>query len=209
MDTDTTVAPAAMSPVSAPEAADGTAVAGALQTITAELTSTVEALALAPEALESLARVVDDADRVFVLAAGRSGFALRMTAMRLMHLGRTVHVVGETTAPAIRPGDVLLTASGSGTTGGVLRSAEKARSAGARVAAVTATSGSPLTELADAVVVVPAAQKLDRSGAVSAQYAGGLFEQSVALLGDAIFHALWRRSGLTGDDLWPYHANLE
>ena len=44
---------------------------------------------------------------------------------------------------------------------------------------------------------------------VSAQYAGGLFELSVALVGDAVFHALWQASGLSADELWPRHANLE
>ena len=32
---------------------------------------------------------------------------------------------------------------------------------------------------------------------------------AVALLGDALFHALWQRSGLGADDIWPRHANLE
>ena len=55
----------------------------------------------------------------------------------------------------------------------------------------------------------PAATKTDRSGTASAQYAGGLFEQAVALVGDAVFHALWARGGQSADDLWPRHANLE
>jgi len=29
------------------------------------------------------------------------------------------------------------------------------------------------------------------------------------LLGDAVFHALWKRSGADADELWPRHANLE
>ena len=84
--------------------------------------------------------------------------------MRLMHLGLDVHVVGEVTAPAIRAGDLLLTASGSGTTGGIVRAAQTAVSAGARVAAMTAAPDSPLATLATATVVVAAAEKLDRSG---------------------------------------------
>jgi len=129
--------------------------------------------------------------------------------MRLMHLGLTVHVVGEVTAPAIGEGDVLLTASGSGTTGGIVGAARSAVDAGARVAAVTTDDSSPLAEVATAVLIVPAADKLDRSGAASAQYAGGLFEQVVVLVGDALFHALWQRSGQSADDMWPRHANLE
>ena len=159
--------------------------------------------------LDAFADLVDDAERVFVHGAGRSGLALRMTAMRLMHLGLEVHVVGEVTTPAIADGDVLLTASGSGTTSGIVAAARTAVDAGARVAAITTAADSPLADLAEAVLVVPAADKQDRSGTASAQYAGGLFEQTVVLLGDAVFHALWKRSGADADELWPRHANLE
>lgn len=160
-------------------------------------------------ALGSIADLVSGAPRIFVLGAGRSGLALRMTAMRLMHLGLEVHVVGEVTSPAIGRGDLLLTASGSGTTGSLVRAAETARSVRARVAVITTAPDSPLAALADATVVVPAADKLDRSQSASAQYAGSLFEQVVVLIGDALFHALWRRSGQSADELWPRHANLE
>ncbi|KQO46297.1 MULTISPECIES: 6-phospho-3-hexuloisomerase [unclassified Frigoribacterium] len=159
--------------------------------------------------LDAFADLLDDAERVFVHGAGRSGLALRMTAMRLMHLGLEVHVVGEVTTPAIADGDVLLTASGSGTTSGIVAAARTAVDAGARVAAITTAADSPLADLAEAVLVVPAADKQDRSGAASSQYAGGLFEQTVVLLGDAVFHALWKRSGADADELWPRHANLE
>ncbi|GAB3285655.1 6-phospho-3-hexuloisomerase [Kineosporia babensis] len=159
--------------------------------------------------LSRLAQLLDRYERVFVLGAGRSGLALRMTAMRLMHLGLTVHVVGEVTTPAIGPQDILLTASGSGSTAAVVRAAETAVAAGAEVAAITTNPRSRLAELAGTVVVVPAAEKLDRSGAASSQYAGSLFEQTVMLIGDALFHALWLNSGASGDDLWPRHANLE
>lgn len=159
--------------------------------------------------LIDLADLVDDSRRVFVLGAGRSGLALRMTAMRLMHLGLDVHVVGDTTTPAIAADDLLLTASGSGTTESIVRAAERASAIGARIAAITTAEASPLSELADVVVRVPAAQKLDRSADASQQYAGSLFEQAVVVIGDGLFHALWQREGTSADDLWPRHANLE
>ncbi|PTL72553.1 6-phospho-3-hexuloisomerase [Rathayibacter caricis DSM 15933] len=187
-----------------PTADPATALAVIVAEVTAAATSLTE-----DDRLEPVAALLADADRVFVHGAGRSGLALRMTAMRLMHLGLVVHVVGDVTTPAIREGDVLLTASGSGTTGGIVRAAQSAVDAGARVAAITTASGSPLAELASAVVIVPAAEKLDRSGAASAQYSGGLFEQVVVLTGDALFHALWKRRGESADELWPRHANLE
>jgi 6-phospho-3-hexuloisomerase len=60
------------------------------------------------------------------MAAGRSGLALKMAAMRFMQY--TVFIVGETNTPAILEGDLLLVASGSGTTSSVVSSAEKAKS---------------------------------------------------------------------------------
>ena len=188
----------------------GARVADAVTTIGRELDVVLAATArTGPDALARIADLLSAAPRVFVLGAGRSGLALRMTAMRLMHLGLAVHVVGDVTTPAIASGDLLLTASGSGTTAGILRAAETAHAVGAAVAVMTTAEDSPLARSATVAVIVPAADKLDRSGAASAQYAGGLFEQAVVVLGDALFHALWKRSGQTADDLWPRHANLE
>ncbi|PWB96959.1 6-phospho-3-hexuloisomerase [Salinibacterium hongtaonis] len=187
-----------------------TGVGYSLARIARELDSVVDHLVHAdPIALAGFVELVAEAPRVFVLGAGRSGLALRMTAMRLMHLGLEVHVVGEVTTPAIGRQDLLLTASGSGTTGGIVRAAQTAVAAGAVVAAITTDPDSPLASLASATITVPAAGKLDRSGEASAQYAGSLFEQTVVVFGDALFHALWMRSGASADELWPRHANIE
>ncbi|MGV9790901.1 6-phospho-3-hexuloisomerase [Streptomyces sp. NPDC003435] len=166
-------------------------------------------VAIDPGEAERLLAAVTAASRVFVLGQGRSGIALRALAMRLMHLGLRVHVIGEATSPAIAAGDLLLTASGSGTTPSVLAAARSAVDAGAAVAAVTAAPHSPLASLTPTVLVIPAAAKRDRSGETSAQYAGSLFEQALWLTGDALFHALWQRSGLTAEELWSRHSNLE
>lgn len=205
-----------MTPTDSTPPDDQGSVATALELVADEVDAAVSAVLDADAGdddtsgqLDAFADLVDDAERVFVHGAGRSGLALRMTAMRLMHLGLEVHVVGEVTTPAIAEGDVLLTASGSGTTSGIVAAARTAVDAGARVAAITTAADSPLADLAEAVLVVPAADKQDRSGTASAQYAGGLFEQTVVLLGDAVFHALWKRSGADADELWPRHANLE
>ncbi|SKB37324.1 3-hexulose-6-phosphate isomerase [Arthrobacter sp. 49Tsu3.1M3] len=149
------------------------------------------------------------ADRIFVTGAGRSGLVLKMAAMRLMHLGLTVHVVGETTAPAIRAGDLLLAASGSGTTAGVVKAAETAAGLDARVAAYTTNAGSPLAAVAAAVVLIPAAQKTDHGSAVSRQYSGSLFEQVLFATTEAVFQSLWDEDAAAAEDLWQRHANLE
>src|ERR1035437_9007710 len=117
-------------------------------------------------------RTILKARRVFVMGAGRSGLAMRMVAMRLMHLGLRVHVAGEVTAPAIASGDLLVVASGSGTTSGAVHAAEVANKVGAQVLALTATPESTLGKLAQHLIVVPAAAKQDHGGLRSEQYAG-------------------------------------
>jgi 6-phospho-3-hexuloisomerase len=187
-----------------------TPVTSALAVIAAENAAALGALAAANgDRLDDAAALIRSADRVFVLGAGRSGIALQLTAMRLMHLGLTVHVVGEVTAPAIGAGDALVVASGSGSTAGIVRAAQTGTEVGASVVAITADAASDLAELATVTIIVAAARKLDRDSDVSEQYAGSLFEQTVVTIGDALFHALWKASGLSADDLWPRHSNLE
>ncbi|TFC24756.1 SIS domain-containing protein [Cryobacterium sp. TMT1-3] len=183
--------------------------ADALGLIFAENSRVVDVLRASASSLDVAASLLAAAPRVFVLGAGRSGLALKMTAMRLMHLGLDVHVVGEVTSPAIAAGDVLLVASGSGTTGAIVRAAETADGVGASILALTTAAASPLGQLAAVTVLIPAAAKQDHDGQASAQYSGGLFEQSVLLVGDALFHTLWQLSGRTAEELWPRHANLE
>ncbi len=156
-----------------------------------------------------LARHLNEQSRVFVAGAGRSGLVLRMAAMRLMHLGLNVHVAGDTTTPAIGSDDLLLVASGSGTTSGVVKSAETAKKSGARIAAFTTNPDAPLAALADAVVIIPAAQKTDHGSSLSRQYAGSLFEQVLFLATEALFQSLWDHTDIQAEDLWLRHANLE
>ena len=152
---------------------------------------------------------IQDAERIFIVGAGRTGLALKATAMRLMHLGFTVFIVGETTTPAIKKGDLLIAGSGSGTTSSIVKAAEKAVFANAQVVALSTTTESPLAKLSSHTVILPAAQKQDHGATISKQYAGSLFEQSVLLLTDAIIQTLWRLDGTPAEELWKRHANLE
>ncbi|WP_066904757.1 6-phospho-3-hexuloisomerase [Millisia brevis] len=172
-----------------------------------EITRTV--LAVRPDDLAAAADAIEGARRVFVLGLGRSGIALRALGMRLMHLGIEVHIVGETTTPALGDRDVLVLASGSGTTASIVRAATTAAAVGASTVVFTTDPTSPAARDARVVVVVPAAAKTDLASAASQQYAGSLFEQSVLVLGDALFHTLWRRTGAPAEELWARHANLE
>lgn len=137
--------------------------------------------------IEATVARIDIAERVFVVGAGRSGLMASAFAMRLVHLGSRVHVVGEATAPTMRTEDVLVAVSGSGTTSGTVRAAEEAVRAGTEVVAVTTDLDSPLAGTAAAVLHIPAATKHRREGeASSAQPLSSLFDQCVHLVFDAI-----------------------
>lgn len=188
-------------PVSARNVADASAA------IQQELTQTLSITS--SEQLSDLVNRVLKANSIFLHGAGRSALSLRMAAMRLMHFGLEAHVVGDVTTPAILPGDVLIAASGSGSTGSVVSVADKAIAAGAEVIALTTAAESPLAERAALTVVIPAAAKRAADHTASVQYAGSLFEQSVLLVLDSAFHALWQQSSLSADEMWRNHSNLE
>lgn len=187
--------------------AAGEAIGSNISLVLQEITDTTAQIR--PGQLNGAAAELARANRVFVAGAGRSGLVLRMAAMRLMHLGLVVHVAGDTTTPAIREGDLLLVASGSGTTSGVVKAAETASKADARIVAFTANPGSPLAGLADAVVVLPAQQKTDHGSGVSRQYSGSLFEQVLFVATEGMFQSLWDKADVPAEQLWLRHANLE
>ncbi len=160
---------------------------------------------------ERLIEAVLAARRVFLAGLGRSGWVARCLAMRLMHLDRTVHVVGDATTPKIERDDLLLVCSGSGETPTILGVLDAARRVGATVAVVTACPDSTAARQANLVVHLPAPTPKARqaSGSVSIQPMGSLFEQSLLVFGDALVMRLADRLGQNHQDMWQRHANLE
>jgi len=163
-----------------------------------------------PTGLERLVEAVVGAGRVYVAGGGRSGLMARAFAMRLMHLGLVTYVVGETTTPAIRSGDLLLACSASGETHVTVVVSQVAQKAGARVFAITAMPDSPMARLADETIVIPAPSKrAERKDTQSFQYGGSLFEQGLLVLLDAVSAEIGRRRGAAPQELDSRHANLE
>jgi 6-phospho-3-hexuloisomerase len=156
--------------------------------------------------LTRLPDAIRRAEHIFVLGEGRSGLVMRMLAVRLMHLGKPTYVVGETTTPAIEPGDLLIACSGSGETAVTCLHAEKAVAAGAMLAAFTADPESRLAHLAKMALIVPTQHKLGSTGVETVQYGASLFEQCVLVLCEAIVLGLIPERT---DDLVARHANLE
>ncbi|MBW4473905.1 MAG: 6-phospho-3-hexuloisomerase [Stenomitos rutilans HA7619-LM2] len=184
-----------------------TALSQAITLVLAEDRQVLETVSYS--AIAQLADAILTAQQIFVTGEGRSGLVIRMVAMRLMHLGLHVYVVGETTTPSIQPGDLLIACSGSGSTGNVLAIATKAREIGATVVAVTTQPASPLATTANLVIKIDAAAKQDHSQHQSQQFAGSLFEQTTLLLFDALFHVLSHSLNRSAETLWALHTNLE
>lgn len=159
----------------------------------------------------SLANALQHADRVFVTGEGRSGFMAKAFAMRLMHLGLQVHVVGETTTPAVTAADTLVAVSGSGTTGGTVRVAQQAAATGARVHAVTTDPSSPLGLLAAAgVLVIPAATKYRKADeAPTIQPLSSLFDQATHVALDVVCLMVATTRGVDNSRAAATHANTE
>jgi 6-phospho-3-hexuloisomerase len=137
---------------------------------------------------------------------------MRALGMRLMHLEKTVYVVGETTTPSIVAQDLLILGSGSGRTTSLLAIAGQARRQGAKILLITTDVSSPLAELADYWVVIPAPSLKTAegiSGLVSVQPLGTLFEQSMLILCDRLILGLMQRTGINAAQMFERHANLE
>ena len=157
--------------------------------------------------------------KVMVVGAGRSGLVAKAFAMRLMHLGFNVYVLGETITPAVTEGDVIIAVSGSGTTQIVVSVAEAAKKMGARVIAITSFRDSPLARISDHVVMIPGRTKISREIDYYARQVlgiyeplaplGTLFEDAAMVFFDGLVVALMRALNISEDLMIQRHANIE
>lgn len=157
--------------------------------------------------LTSARDVIACGSRVYATGEGRSGFQARSFAMRMMHIGYTSYMMGETICPSMHEGDVLLAISGSGTTRRTVEDAEAAKKLGVKVIAVTSKPESPLAAAADAVIVVPGRVKGEAGGSI--QLLSSLFDQSVHIALDALCLMISRRDDVSDADANANHANVE
>lgn len=144
--------------------------------------------------------------RFFVYGEGRSGLMARAFAMRLMHIGYPVYVVGETVTPSIQAEDVVVAISGSGSSKSVVDIAEKSVKTGAFVFAVTNRTDSPLAKASSQVFFVPGAIKADQGAARhSIQLLSSLFDQCLHILLDCLCLRLSRLEHKTEEDARARH----
>ena len=160
------------------------------------------------------------AKNIFVTGAGRSGLAAKAFAMRLMHLGLSAYVVGETISPAIYKDDCIIAISGSGETNTIVSAARIAKERGSKVLAVTSYPESTLGQLADCYLLVKGRtkQEVDDENYMKRQIHGNYtsltplgtaFELTTLVFLDAIVSELMEKMQQTETDLKSRHAVLE
>ncbi len=169
--------------------------------------------------VESLIKTYDEGKKILIIGAGRSGLVGRAFAMRLMHIGFSVYVLGETIVPALNPDDVVVAISGSGRTKLVVTAAEVAKSVGARVISLTTFPDSPLGRISDLVIRIPGRTKVSAEDDYNVRQLvgiyeplaplGTLFELTAMVVLDSVISELMQRLGKTEEDLKRRHANIE
>jgi len=155
---------------------------------------------------DKMTALLDGARRIFISGAGRSKLVGNFFAMRLMHGGYDVSVVGEITTPSIKEGDLLIIISGSGETEQLIAFTKRAKQIGAKIVLISAKSSSTIGDLADAVFQVGTSELY---GKVKGMPMGTVFELSTLCFLEALIsHIIWEK-GIPEEEMRTRHANLE
>jgi len=157
--------------------------------------------------------------RIFLMGAGRSGLAAKAFAMRLMHLGFNVYVVGETTTPAVQPEDLVIAVSGSGGTPSIASLGIIAKKLGSKLAVITSNRDSTLGNISDIVLIVPGRPKEDiicedyqerrMIGYPQLAPLGTIFEITALVFLDAVISELMVRTDTSEAELKKRHNVFE
>ncbi len=172
------------------------------------------------EAIEKFEDIIIGSKNIFVTGAGRSGLAAKAFAMRLMHLGLSAYVVGETISPAIYEDDCIVAISGSGETNTIVSAAKIAKNRGSKVLALTSYPDSTLGQLCDSYILVKGRTKkeVDDENYMKRQIHGNYtsltplgtaFELTTLVFLDAIVSELMEKMHQTESDLKARHTVLE
>ncbi len=182
--------------------------------------------ALAGQALAELGQVLSGIDegavaracetiagagKIVVCGCGRERLQLNGFAMRLFHLGRSVAVVGDMTAPPVGPGDLLIASAGPGELATVAAIMGRAKDAGAGILFLTAAPHTPSATIADQVLAIPAQTMASDTGeaATSVLPMGSLYEGALFVLFEIMVLMLRDRFGQTAQTMRANHTNLE
>jgi len=170
------------------------------------------------KSIKQMLEHIINARAIFVMGAGRSGLVGRAFAMRLMHLGFTAYVVGESTTPAVTKEDVVVAISGSGQTRSIANLAKITKEIGAKLITITSNDESTLGKISDTVVKIAGRTKEDAGEYVERHLKGEFayltplgtsFETSATVFLDGIIAELIHITGASEEDLKSRHNKLE
>ncbi|MFG6117948.1 6-phospho-3-hexuloisomerase [Thalassobacillus sp. B23F22_16] len=160
--------------------------------------------------IESFVTSIQKAKKIFIYGLGRERLMLQAFAMRLMHLGLNVHVVGDVTTPKIDRGDLFITSSGTGYLSTVDALLPIAVKSGADVVYMTANPESELSHYATHTILIEAqTMKVNVEERSSLQPMGAVFEQAQLFLYEWLIILLKDRGSITDEQMEGYHTNLE
>jgi len=169
--------------------------------------------------------------RRFIVGSGRTGFMMKNFAMCLMHLDiGEIYVIGETITPAVEgKNDLIIAASGSGSTMEVINPSKVAKELGATVISLTSDKDSLLAQSSDDIIYIPVKETLskvsnlenstnrDEHGYIENQIRGQfkksavlgtLFEDTIAIFLDEVIEICMNILEKTEKELELKHENL-
>jgi len=172
------------------------------------------------EAIKKMLQKIIDGNQIFVMGAGRSRLVAKAFAMRLMQLGFSVYVVGETTTPAVLPQDVMIAISGSGETRTVADLGKLAKDIASALVTITSKKYSTLGIISDIAVIIPRKTKNDSYEAnylernIRGDYKnmpplGTTFEITAFVFLDSVVSQLMMLTGALEAELKSRYTNIE
>lgn len=165
-----------------------------------------EELVLTQQAgLPDIVPTLTTTNRIFIAGAGRSKLVASMFAMRLMHCGYAVHIVGDVTTPRIIKDDVFLVVSSSGSTSQLIDFVVKAKTAGSKTILITSREKSILKSLCDITLLI-GREPREVNNILPL---GGRFELSALIYLESLIIEIMKNNNLSDEILHRLHANLE
>jgi 6-phospho-3-hexuloisomerase len=158
---------------------------------------------LDPAIVRRATELLQRAPAIFVYGAGRSGIIGRAFAMRLVQIGLTAYVIGESVTPIVRRGDVVFILSGRGESNSSVLTANIVRREGAELIVLTGRGSS---KLAHAATVLLTLDFPDDAQQRNLAPLGTLFESASLRLTDALIAELLRARGESEDSMRRRHA---
>ncbi|WP_373236806.1 SIS domain-containing protein [Cohaesibacter celericrescens] len=164
-----------------------------------------------PGAVDAACKAIASANNIVLYGCGREALQIRGFAMRLHHLGCSVSMQGDISAPPLGEGDLFIASAGPGELSTVSALMTVAHEAGADILFLTAQPETASARLASLVLPISAqtmADDLDKTDA-SVLPMGSLYEGAMFILFEVMVLMLKKRIGVDAETMRARHTNME